>query len=94
AAFAGVPAVAYAIGGITEWLVPGVTGEAAPGERPSIEDLAAAIVRALRDPDRLATLGRAAWERSGRFTIDAHVAALEEALTEAVQRRSGPETLG
>ncbi len=91
AAYAGVPTVGFAIGGITEWLLPGVTGEVAPGERPSAEALGAAIARALRDPEHLAGLGKRAWEHSGRFTLAAHVSAVETAFHEALEKRARPE---
>jgi glycosyltransferase involved in cell wall biosynthesis len=87
AAGAGVPAIAFGVGGITDWLEPGVTGEVAPGDRPAVEGLSAAIVRALRDPILLARLGNEAWSRSSRFTIGAHVTALEAVLLEARRRR-------
>ena len=46
----GVPAVGYAVGGIPDWLIPGQTGELAPGNPPSVAGLADAIVRALESP--------------------------------------------
>ncbi|MGZ3460255.1 MAG: glycosyltransferase family 4 protein, partial [Archangium sp.] len=45
----GLPSVAFAVGGIPDWCEPGVSGELAPGDPPSAEGLASAIVRALAD---------------------------------------------
>jgi glycosyltransferase involved in cell wall biosynthesis len=91
AAYRGVPAIAFASGGITEWLEPGVTGEVAPGERPTAEGFALAIVRALEDPERLARLGRNAWEHSKRFSLEGHLESIERAFAEAIAlRRRGP----
>ena len=43
----GLPAVAYEVGGIPDWLAPGESGESAPGERPTVAGLADALVRRL-----------------------------------------------
>jgi glycosyltransferase involved in cell wall biosynthesis len=81
AACLGVPAVGYAVGGVPDWLVPGLTGELAPGDPPSIEGLADAIVRALRIQSHYADLCQGARQFSRNFTLEAHLAKLEPALT-------------
>jgi glycosyltransferase involved in cell wall biosynthesis len=83
AAFVGLPAVAYAIGGISDWLEPGVTGEFAPGDRPTVAGFADALVRALRDPEHLVHLRVGAWKSAHRHTMKAHLAALEPHLASA-----------
>jgi glycosyltransferase involved in cell wall biosynthesis len=88
AARLGLPAVAYAVGGISEWLIPGTSGEMASGDPPTVEGLADAIVRALRDPDRLAALRRGSWEVARRFTIDAHLGRLDTLLSTVVASRA------
>ena len=80
----GVPAAAYALGGIPDWLVPGLNGELAPADPPTVEGLADAIVTALHDPDHYARLSRGAWEYSRQFTMDQHLNQLESALEEAL----------
>lgn len=85
AGLVGLPSVAYAIGGIPDWLEAGVSGELAPGDHPTVAGLADALVRALRDPERLARLRIGAWESARRFTMDAHLAALEPVLTNAAE---------
>jgi glycosyltransferase involved in cell wall biosynthesis len=72
----GLPAVAFALGGIPDWLVPGQTGEFA-GDEPSASGLADALVRALRDRDHWQELRRGAWERARRFDRETHLARLE-----------------
>ena len=62
AACVGLPAVAFAVGGIPDWLAAGESGELAPGDPPKAEGLAAALVR---DPGRPATPGSAAARRLG-----------------------------
>lgn len=83
----GLPAVGYAVGGIPDWLVPGKSGELAAGDPPTIHGLAEAIVRALRDPERHAGLRRGAWEIARRFTMDAHLRALEPVLSQVATSR-------
>ena len=79
----GLPAAGYALGGIPEWLKPGLSGEAAPGDPPTVEGLAEAIVRALGDPEHYARLCRGAWETASGFTLHAHLAKLEPILRAA-----------
>ena len=52
----GLPSVAYAVGGIPDWLIAGVTGEIAPGDPPGVDGLAEAMVRALADPEHYKNL--------------------------------------
>jgi glycosyltransferase involved in cell wall biosynthesis len=74
----GLPAVAYRVGGIPDWLSAGESGELAPGDPPSVEGLADAIVRALANPNHYAKLSHGAYEIAGRFTLERHVSRLEE----------------
>lgn len=83
AACAGVPTVAFAAGGIPEWLAPGESGELAPGNPPTAAGLAAAIVRALRDPEHYAQLRRGAWVRAGHYTMERHADDLLAVLARA-----------
>jgi len=80
AASAGIPAVAYAVGGIPEWLLSGESGELAPANPPTVEGLADAIVRALADPEHYQRLCRGAWKNAGRFGLETHMAQLEPIL--------------
>jgi glycosyltransferase involved in cell wall biosynthesis len=43
----GVPCAAFDVGGIREWLTPGITGELAPADPPTALGLAAALARLL-----------------------------------------------
>ena len=80
----GVPAVAYEVGGIPDWLIPGLSGELAPGDPPTVEGLADAMGRALGQPDHYSELCRGALQVASRFTLDAHLVKLEEILSAAV----------
>ncbi|HVB79350.1 MAG TPA: glycosyltransferase family 4 protein [Candidatus Binataceae bacterium] len=72
----GLPAAAFAVGGIPEWLSDGINGHLAPGDPPSAAGLARAIVECVRDPAELARLRHGARELSSRFNLDAHMDAL------------------
>lgn len=85
----GLPAVGYSVGGIPDWLIPGRSGEAAPGHRPDPGELAAALVRALADADRWQRLRRGAWDVSRGFTPDAHLERLDAILHEMSGRNAG-----
>jgi glycosyltransferase involved in cell wall biosynthesis len=76
----GLPSVAYAVGGIPDWLIAGVTGEIAPGDPPGVDGLAEAIVRALADPEHYQNLSLGAWKMAKQFTMERHLAQLETIL--------------
>jgi glycosyltransferase involved in cell wall biosynthesis len=72
----GVPTVAYAAGGIPDWLSAGESGELAPADPPTPAGFTEAIVRALSDPAHYRRLSRGAWEQARRFTLKAHLGQL------------------
>jgi len=79
----GLPAAGYATGGITDWLIPGETGELASADPPTPRGLADAMVRALIDPEHHAALSRGAWQMAQRFTLEKRVRHLESILQSA-----------
>ena len=83
----GVPAVAFDVGGVRAWLVPGSNGELAPGSPPTSRGLGAAILRATKDPAHYARLCVGARRCADGFTEDAHLDPLLAALGEARERR-------
>lgn len=83
AAAAGIPAAAFDVGGISEWLTDGISGHLAPGRRPTAKALAGAIARCLADPHHYAALKEGARTVSQRFTMQHHVPALLSALEQA-----------
>lgn len=85
AAGVGLPAVAFATGGIPDWLVSGKTGESAPADPPTAAGLADAIVRALRDPEHHHRLRVGAWEMARTFTLEGHLDLLEPILAAAAR---------
>lgn len=82
----GVPAAAFAVGGIPEWLADGVTGHLAPADPPTADGLARAIVRCLEDPAHYDVLSRGARKMAEKFTMERHMPALLDVLT-TVSRR-------
>jgi glycosyltransferase involved in cell wall biosynthesis len=72
----GLPSIAFAVGGIPEWLFDGVNGCLAPGDPPTAGGLAHAIVRCLEDEARYATLRRGAREEALKLSMKRHVGAL------------------
>jgi len=78
----GKPAVAFDVGGVREWLVPGHTGLTAP--RADSEALARAIVRLLDSPSLARRLGHAGRARLARhFSPALHLERLERCLSSA-----------
>ncbi len=87
----GVPAVAFDVGGVAEWLVDGRSGRLAPGDPPTAAGLGAAIAWCLADSARLAKLRQGARAEAARFTLGRHLDALEAELGQlAGGRRDAP----
>ena len=68
-----LPAAAFAVGGIPEWLSDGVNGHLAPGDRPTAHGLAEAIIKCLRDSQRHSELRRGALRMAERFSLHNHM---------------------
>jgi glycosyltransferase involved in cell wall biosynthesis len=81
----GLPSVGYAVGGIPDWLIDNESGALAPGDPPTVDGLASALVRALSDSAHLDRLRLGAWEVAKTFTAARHLDRLEEALTKAAR---------
>ena len=86
----GVPAVAFASGGIGDWLIEGVNGYLAPANPPTASGLAEAIVRALGSEARYEALREGAIRVATRFSRTAHVEALSRVFAAAVERNPQP----
>jgi glycosyltransferase involved in cell wall biosynthesis len=74
----GVPVVAFATGGITDWLKDGINGALAQGNPPSTARLADAILSCIRDENFYLTLRRGAFEQAQQFQMKEHLSALLE----------------
>ncbi len=82
----GVPAAAFSVGGVPDWLIDGVNGYLAPGDPPTAEGLADAIIRSLRDPLEHARLRQGAIKIAGQFSIRSHLAALMKVFEHVAAR--------
>jgi glycosyltransferase involved in cell wall biosynthesis len=82
----GVPAAAFAVGGIPEWLEDGVNGRMAPARPPRAPGLASAIVGCLRDPAEHARLRAGARAAAARLGFTDHAARLERVFREIIAR--------
>jgi len=80
----GIPAAAYDVGGISEWLKEGVNGHLASGNPPTPEGLGDAVIKCLADSDHYAHLRSGALQMTRRFDLQSHVAALEEVFRKVV----------
>ena len=87
AALRGVPSVAFAVGGIREWLIDDVTGRLVDADPPCVDAYAAAIAACLIDRRWLARVRQHCRESATRFQISSHLAALEPVLAESAYAR-------
>jgi glycosyltransferase involved in cell wall biosynthesis len=72
AGMSGLPAAAFAVGGIPEWLHDGVNGFLALPNPPAASNLADAIVKCLADPVRYRQLRRGAQQEAINFELVQH----------------------
>ena len=84
----GVPVVAYATGGIPEWLTDEVNGCLAPGNPPTVDGLADALMRCLADRPRHRAMRRAAVVAGHSRPDDLHMAAVLDVLRDVAGDKS------
>lgn len=72
----GIPAVAFAVGGISDWLKDDINGYLAPADPPTASGLAEAVIKCLRDPASYNRLRRGAMTIAQSFTASNHVSRL------------------
>jgi glycosyltransferase involved in cell wall biosynthesis len=87
AGLCGVPAVAFDVGGIGEWLSDGQNGYLVPGNPATAPALADAIVKFLMDDAARERLSVGAREAALRFEVREHVIGLVRILEDVVRRR-------
>ncbi|HEV3039160.1 MAG TPA: glycosyltransferase family 4 protein [Candidatus Angelobacter sp.] len=91
AGFHGLPAVAFSVGGIPEWLHDSENGYLAQGDPPTPEELARASAQAL-DPKNHQRLRVGAKEAAQRWTVEKHYVDLNHLLQNTING-SEPPTL-
>ena len=85
----GLPAVAFDVGGISEWLHDGVNGFLASGNPPTAAGLATAIAKCLSDPFRYQQLRRGARAEAMKFSIERHIQGLLEVFEKVTAEAPG-----
>lgn len=88
AATYGVPAIAFPVGGIREWLIDGVNGCLASAGSPTADKLATAIGRCLEDRTTYVALRRGAASAARARNTVQHVAVLERVFRAVSVRTS------
>jgi len=74
----GIPAVAFDVGGVSDWLIDGVNGYAAPGDPPSAAGLSVAIIRCLENLEVYRQLRKGAKAVASQFNLERHLKALQQ----------------
>jgi len=77
AAALGIPAVAFDVGGVREWLRPGINGYLAPGDPPRASGLADGMVEALSNGDELKAMGSRAVGVAREMSLERHLDRLD-----------------
>jgi glycosyltransferase involved in cell wall biosynthesis len=85
AAAHGVPAVAFDVGGVAEWLHDGVNGRLVR-KQGSATAFGRALAEVLGSPAVLSRLERGAVQVAAEMSVDAHLRRLEPALAAAAQQ--------
>jgi glycosyltransferase involved in cell wall biosynthesis len=86
AAVLGVPAIAFDVGGVRQWLSPGDNGYLVAGHPPRARAMADGLVSAFRDPDALRAMRARAQAAARRLSLDRHVDRLEAIFARAVRQ--------
>ena len=84
----GVPAVGFDVGGISDWLVDGVSGEIASAVGDKSNNLSEAIVRALKTNNHWHELRVGAWNTAKQFGHASHLKELCNLLKAIVANRN------
>jgi glycosyltransferase involved in cell wall biosynthesis len=87
AALQAVPTVAFAVGGIPEWLTDGVNGRLVTADPADAGRFAEAVRSCLSSPEELHRLGQQSVNTGTRFGLAAHVRQLEAILAEVIVER-------
>jgi glycosyltransferase involved in cell wall biosynthesis len=82
---AGVPVVAFDVGGVRDWLTDGENGVLAPGDPPTADGLGQTIGRALAEVAAYNHLRARAPALASRFTMANHLAELRGVLDRAAR---------
>jgi glycosyltransferase involved in cell wall biosynthesis len=90
AAALGIPAIAFDVGGIREWLRPGLNGCVVPANPPRATTFAAALAAMLSDRDRLRAMRAAAVVVAREMSLERHLDRLEPLLMQHAGAHAHP----
>jgi glycosyltransferase involved in cell wall biosynthesis len=90
AAALGIPAVAFDVGGVREWLRPGVNGYLVRGDPPRASALADTLVEALGDDEQLTAMGARALDVAREMSLDRHLDRLEATFSAQLDADAHP----
>lgn len=90
AARCGLPVAAFAVGGVPDWLHPGVNGHLADGHPPTPHGLAAAMAACLKDRPTHDALRLGARRLAPDRAFHDHVDTLARVFAQVVEDRSAP----
>jgi glycosyltransferase involved in cell wall biosynthesis len=79
----GVPAIAFDVGGVREWLTPGDNGVLVPGNPPRVSAFADGLVAAFERPDALCAMRARAAAKACQMSLARHLDRLEQVLNSA-----------
>jgi glycosyltransferase involved in cell wall biosynthesis len=82
----GIPVAAFAVGGVSEWLLDGINGYLASGDPPTARGLARAIIECLREPMLYGRLRKGALEVANRRSQANHCAQLLRVFQSTLDR--------
>lgn len=80
AAALGVPAIAFDVGGIREWLTPGENGYLVADHPPRASAFADGLVSVFQDPERLRAMRAKSLTAARRLSLERHLDRLEDIL--------------
>jgi glycosyltransferase involved in cell wall biosynthesis len=86
----GVPAIAFDVGGIREWLRPGENGYLVNGHPPRASALADGLVAAFTRPAELEFMRRGAVRIAGEMSLSRHLDRLDPIFADAVRTYAHP----
>lgn len=87
AASAGLPAIAFDVGGIRQWLTDGVNGYLIAADPPSHKAMAEGLAKAFMQPEELIRMGCAARKQALDMSLEKHLDNLEGFLSDACAER-------
>jgi glycosyltransferase involved in cell wall biosynthesis len=79
-----VPAVAFDVGGISDWLINGTNGVLAPGNPPTVAGLVDALTAVMSDTGLHRRLSEGAARLSDDFSFEGHLELLQKVFDEVV----------